>query len=224
MQLGFVLAFVVTGLVLGRDDHGGGRDRQAAFIAQRDLALGVGFEERGRAGVAVGGHALEDLVAVIERRRHQVGGLVGRIAEHDPLVARAFVLVARGVDALRDMGGLAVQPVDEFELLPVEAVLLVADVLDHAAHGLLDLFERAGSPFAVFVNALAADFARQHHQLGGGQGFAGDARLRILRQEKIDNGIRDLVRDLVRMAFGNAFGSEQIIGTHRRTLSSQTAR
>jgi dihydroxyacetone kinase len=98
--------------VLGRDDDGGGRHRLAAFVAQGHLALGVGLEERRRAGMAVGGHALEDLVAVIERRRHQVGRFVGGIAEHDALVARAFVLVAARIDALRDVRRLAVQVVD----------------------------------------------------------------------------------------------------------------
>ena len=113
MELGFLVALVVALGVLGRDDDRGRRDRLAVLVAQRDLALGVGLEERRGAGMAVGGHALEDLVAVIERRRHQVGGLVAGEAEHDALVAGAFVLVARGVDALGDVRGLAVQMVLE---------------------------------------------------------------------------------------------------------------
>ena len=78
--------------------------------------------------MAVGGHALEDLVAVVERGGHEVGGLVGGVAEHDALVAGAFVLVAAGIDALRDMRRLAVEMVLELGGLPVEAVLLVADL------------------------------------------------------------------------------------------------
>src|SRR3546814_4996930 len=92
------------------------------------LALGVGLEEGGGARLAVGRHALEDLVAVIERRGHQIGRLVRRIAEHDPLVARALILVAAFVDALRDMRRLAVEIILEAEALPVKARLFVTDL------------------------------------------------------------------------------------------------
>ena len=94
-------------LVLGRNDHRGRAHRHFILVAQRHLALGVGLEERRLAAVAVGGHPLEDVVRIIERRRHQVGRLVGRVAEHDALVAGAFVLVAAGIDALRDVAPTA---------------------------------------------------------------------------------------------------------------------
>ena len=58
---------------------------------------------------------MQDLVAVIERRRHQLGRLVAGEAEHDALVAGALVLVARGVDALGDVRGLPVQMIFEIE-------------------------------------------------------------------------------------------------------------
>ena len=122
--------------MLGRDDQRGGAHRLAAFILQRHLALGVGLEEIDDLVVAVVRHLLEDAVRVIERRRHQVGRLVGRVAEHDALVAGAFVLVAALVDALGDVRGLAVQVILEAGGLPVEAVLLVADALHGGADGM----------------------------------------------------------------------------------------
>ena len=128
MELGFLVALVIALAVLGRDDDRGRGDGLALFVAQRDLALGVGLEERRRARVAVVGHALEDLVAVVERRGEEVGGLVGGVTEHDALVAGAFVLVAGGIDALRDVRRLAVEMVFELGGLPVEAVLLIADL------------------------------------------------------------------------------------------------
>ena len=80
--------------------------------------------------MAVLRHLRQDLVAVVERRRHEVGSLVAGEAEHDALVARAFVLVLGGIDALRDMRRLRVQMVGEIEAVPVEALLLIADALD----------------------------------------------------------------------------------------------
>ena len=72
---------------------------------------------------------------VIDRRRHQLGRLAAGVAEHDALVAGALVLVAGGVDALGDVGGLRVQQHFDLGVAPMEAVLLVADVLDRRARG-----------------------------------------------------------------------------------------
>ena len=149
MELGLLLAAVVAGRVLGRDDDRGRLGRLAVLEAKRDLALGVGLQERRRAGVAVGGHLGQDLVAVIERRRHQVRGLVAGEAEHDALVARAFVLVGGGVDALRDMRGLRMQVVLEVGRSSSGSRLLIADALDRLADGLLDFLLHARRPIAV---------------------------------------------------------------------------
>ena len=164
--------------------------------------------------MAVGGHAFQDLVAVIERGGHQVGGFVGGVTEHDPLVARAFILVVAGIDALRDVRGLAVQAVDEFELLPVEAVLRIADLAHGLAHRRFDLFLRAGRPFAVLEHALAADLTSENHQLGGGQRFAGDPGFGVLGQEQVNDGVGNLIRNLVGMAFGDRFGGKEIVAAH----------
>ncbi len=45
VQLGFLLALIIALGMLGRDDDGRGGDGLAAFIAQRDLALGVRLEK-----------------------------------------------------------------------------------------------------------------------------------------------------------------------------------
>ena len=84
------------------------------------------------------GHALEDAVSVEDRRRHQLRRLAAGVAEHDALVAGALVLVAGGVDALRDVGGLGVEQNFDLAVLPVEALLLVADVADRRTRQVLD--------------------------------------------------------------------------------------
>jgi hypothetical protein len=105
-------------------------------------------------------------------------------------------LLPFGVDALRDMRRLAVEIVLEAEALPVEALLLVADPFHRRADGRLDLFPGARRPFAIFVDALAADLAGEHDELGRGQRLAGDARLRVLGQEQVDDRIGNLVATL----------------------------
>ena len=193
LEFGFLLALVIARLVLGRYDHGGAGYRLAVLETQGHLALRIGLQERRRARVAIRSHALQDLVAVIQRRRHQVGRFIAGEAEHDALIARAFVLVAAGVNALGDMLRLAVQVVREVESLPVESVLLVTDVLHGLADALLDFIESARCPFAVFVHAPAADLARQHHAIRCRQRLAGDARFGILAEEQIDDGVGNLV-------------------------------
>ncbi len=155
-------------------------------------------------------------MAVIERRRHEVGSLVAGEAEHDALVAGALVLGVAGVDPLGDVRRLRVEMVGEVEPVPVEPVLLVADLADHAAHRGLDLLADAGRPIALAVHdPLAANLAGQDDAVGGGHGLAGDARLGVLGQEQVDDGVGNLVRDLVGMAFGNGFGGEQIGAAHK---------
>ena len=166
--------------------------------------------------MAVGGHPLEDAVRIIEGGGQQVRRLVGGVAEHDALVAGALVLVAALVDALGDMRRLAVEMVLEAGGLPVEAVLLVADLLDDVADRLLDLVADARRPavgvriLLLVIDALAADLAADDDALGRHQRLAGDPRLRVLADEQVDDGVGNLVGDLVGMAFGDRFGREEI--------------
>ena len=214
LELGFLLTLIIALGVLGRNDDGSAGDRRAAFVAERHLTLGIRLQEGRGLRMAIGRHRFQDLVAVIEGRGHQVGRVIGGIAEHDTLVARAFILVATGVDALRDMRALGMEIIFEAEAFPVEAFLLIADALHRFAHGAFDLFLRARRPLAILIDALAPDFAGQDDELGRGQRFAGDARFGVLGQEKVDDRVGNLVGDLVGMAFGHGFGSEEVIRTH----------
>ena len=112
------------------------------------------------------------------------------------------------------MGRLAVQAVDEFELLPVEAVLGIADLAHGLANGLFHFLGNARRPLAILVDPLAANFAGQDHELGGGQRLAGDPRFGIDAEEQIDDGVGNLVGNLVGVTFGNAFRGEEIVAAH----------
>ena len=90
--------------MLGRQHDLGHLGGLAVDVAHGDLALGVGAElaDVALAGMAGGGQQFEDLVAVVDRRRHQVRRLAAGIAEHDALVAGTLLALPVGgiVDAL----------------------------------------------------------------------------------------------------------------------------
>ena len=120
-----------------------GRDRLAVLVFDGDLALGVG-PQRGFSlpECRASARRLQDRVGIIDRRRHELRRLVAGIAEHDALVAGTFILLLAGIDALRDVGRLRVQQDLDLRRFPVEAGLLVADVLDGLARHGLDLLGR----------------------------------------------------------------------------------
>ena len=193
------------------DDDLGRLDRLAVMVADSDLALGVRPQCLFRPGVARLRDRAQDLVRVIERRRHVFRRLAAGVAEHDALVAGALVLVAGGVDALGDVGGLRVQQHFDIGVAPVETLLLVADVLDRLANGRIDLVTRDFRP---------ADLAGDDDAIGRRQGLAGDAdligidaRLRPFAEEEIDDFIRNSIANLVRVPFGHGFTGELVILT-----------
>ncbi len=223
--------------MLGRDDDLGDADRHAVLVFHRDLALGIGAELDGGAlpGLAGFGQDFEDLVGVVDRGGQQLGGLAARIAEHDALVAGADVLVALLVDALRDIGRLAVQQhVDlgtsssgsrparsRWRLMALRAVDLNLAGLTIGRAG------RVVQDVAVLVLLEQrfgdADFAGDDDAVGGGQRLAGDADLAGVHagllgfaEDQVDDLVGNPVADLVRMTLGNRFRSEEIGRPHGR--------
>ena len=193
--------------VLGRQDDGRRLDRLAVFVAQRDLAFRIGAQRRLGTGFAGLGQTAQDRMGILDRRRHQLCRLGRGIAEHDPLIARTFVLAGAGVHALRDMRRLLVQQVGDLASGMVELVLLVADVLDAGARDILDLVHVVGQSPLIGQADLAAD----HDAVGGGECFAGDTGLGFLAQEGVKDGVRNPVADLVGVALGNGFRSEDVV-------------
>ena len=154
---------------------------------------------------------------VVDRRRHQLGRLVAGVAEHQALVAGTGVemVVAGLVDALGDVVGLLVVADHDGTALVVDAVVgvVVADALDGVARDLDVVDVRVGR-----------DLAGQHHEAGVAQRLGGDARARILREDRVQDGVGDLVRDLVGMAFRDGLGGEEEIGIHAMLLDARWGR
>lgn len=207
--------------------------RLAVDVADGDLALGVGTELAGLAVVFVTGgcEQFEDLVAVIDRCRHQVRRFAAGIAEHDALVAGTFLALAVGgvVDALADVRRLAVQQNLDLCRFPVEAGLLVADLANGLAGDRLELGridDRVAGGIHQDLASLIllqqrlgnADLAGDDNTVGGGQSLAGDADfprvhagLLGLAIDQIDDLVGDAVANLVGMTLGNGFRGEEVV-------------
>ena len=139
----------------------------------------------------------------MDRCRHENIGLTARIAEHQALIARTLILVARSINALGNIHRLGMNVTINFGILPVETVLLVTDRLDGSAG---NFFHTRG------VNILGAtDFAGHHDPIGGGQGLDSHTALGVTRQECIDNGIGNPIANLVGMSLRHGLTGKKII-------------
>ena len=199
--------------VLRGDDDGVQADGLVAVVLDGDLGLAVGAQVRDGPVLADLGQAAGEPVRQVDRQRHQLGRLVAGVAEHQALVAGALlvqlVLVAldpvlvRGVDALRDVRGLRADGHRDAAGGAVEALLrgVVADVEDLVAHELGDVGVRLGGHLTGDV-----------HQAGGDQGLHGDPGRRVLLEERVEDGVADLVSDLVGVTLGHGLRGEQAAG------------
>ena len=197
-----------VGGVLGGDDHVLDGNRATVFIAHGDLGLAVRADPLGTlgAGLAEAGQLAVKAVGEHHRSRHELGGLVGGVTEHDTLVAGTHlgVLLALGlalVDALGDVGGLLREQVRDEDLVGVEDIVVVhiADFANRGADNFLEINLRLGREFAGDDDVVALD-----------QRLARDARETVLREAGIEDGIGDAVGDLIRVALADGFGREGV--------------
>ena len=146
-----------------------------------------------------------------------------------PAPSSSLALLLLGVDAHGDVGRLAVQQHLDVGAVIREAVLVVADVLDHAAGDLGDQLAVDHRHAVDGLEQLAAAFAGDHDLVGGAERLAaqasvdlavvGDAERDVLLDEGVENGVGNLVGHLIRMTLGYGLAGEQIIGVgHLSTL------
>ena len=179
-------------------------------IFDGDLRLAVGAQIVHQLLLAHGGQALGQLVRERDRQRHELRRLVAGVAEHHALIARTVVervlagllALERVVDAEGDVGALLVDVRDDGAGLAVKAVLgaVIADL----AHGLAHDFRNVDV-------ALGRDLAHDVHDAGRDRALAGDAAVRILRQDRVEDRVGDLIADLVGMSLGHGFGCKKMM-------------
>ena len=76
---------------------------------------------------------------------------------------------------------------------------VIADVADHFTNDIVHSIVGGGG-----------HLAHHHHNAGCRAGFAGHAGIRILRQNRVEHRVADLVADFVGMSFRNGFGCKQL--------------
>ena len=137
--------------------------------------------------------------SVSRRRVPEHHSLVTGADEVDRVGLAALGLVRR-VDALGDVGRLTVDRDHDATGLVVEAVLgaRVPDLGDAVAD------DRAN----VHVG-LGGDLTSDDDEPGGDQGLASNARIRVVREDRVEDGVRDLVGDLVGMTFRDRLRRER---------------
>ena len=200
-----------VGVVLRRQDDRVEPDRAVAVVADGDLRLPVGPQAGHDALLADQRQALGQPVREPDRQRQERRGLVGRVAEHQALVAGALQVervdvgrvvthLERLVDARGDVRRLLPDRDGDAARVTVEPDVRrgVADAPDDLADDLRDLDVRA-----------RGDLARDVHQTGGHHRLDRDARLRVLLEDRVQDRVGDLVTDLVRVPLGDGFGREQ---------------
>ena len=143
-----------------------------------------------------------------DRQRHQLLGLVRRVAEHHPLVAGPdaverivipVLLLVRAVNSLRDVGRLVVDRDRDAAGVGVESVLAarVADLADLLAYEAGDVDIGRGR-----------DLAADDDEPRGDEGLARNATVGVVGEDGVEDGVRDLIRDLVGMSLGDRLGGE----------------
>ena len=141
------------------------------------------------------GEPAGELMRHLNWRRHQLGRLVAREAEHHSLVTGAAV-----VHTLGDVRRLLVDPDQDATGLPVDPVLgpRVADLLDRLADEARNV-----------DICLGGDLAEHQDGPGAQRRLAGDAAQGILAQDRVQDGVTDLVSDLVGVSLGDRFRGEE---------------
>ena len=154
-----------------------------------------------------------------DRKRHQLRRIAAGIAEHHALISRArqleLVVAARAadferlVDPHRDIGRLLVDRYRHAAGRRIEADerVIVADVRDRLADEARNVDVRRGRDLAPDV-----DLARDDERL------AGHAAQRIVLENRVEHGIRNLVGDLIGMPLGDGFGGKEPAIRHLRPL------
>ena len=139
---------------------------------------------------------------------HAVRRLVGRVAEHDALVAGADVhLVLADVDAARDVRRLLVDAHEH--LAGVAGQALGVDGRQIVLEGVEANFSHLSADDLVVVElGLGRDLIEDHDHVVLGRRLAGDLRVGSCLRRR-EAGIRDLVRELVGVALVHGLGREE---------------
>ena len=183
-----------VGMMLRRQHDGIDFLRAPVYVLDRDLRLRIRAQPFELALVAQLRLTFDQAVRKVDRQRHQVRRFIACVAEHQALVACTLIQIqtAPFIDALGDIGRLLVVGDEHGATAIVDAVvgIVVADPLDCLARNRLVVDDR-----------FRGDFTRQDNEPGVTQCLGSHARVFVLREDRVEDGVRDLVGYFVRMTF-----------------------
>ena len=188
----------------------------ADLVANRHLGLAVRAQVPDDVRLAHLRQPVADVVREHDRHGHQLVRLRARVPEHHPLVAGAHqierVVIARRVPdlvclvyPLGDVRRLPVDREDDPARVAIEPVLrpVVADLADLLAHEARDVHVRRRRQLTCDDN-----------EAGRHQGLAGNPPRGVPGQDRVEDGVRDLIGDLVRMTFRDRLRRERERARH----------
>jgi hypothetical protein len=180
--------------------------RHEALVSDRHLGLAVRTQVVDLAALAELRESLGEPVGEPHGHWHELRRLVGGETEHDALVTGALAaelitvgalaLFECGVDPLGDIGRLGTDRDCDAAVAAVEAHLGggVADAGD-------DIADDARDVHVPIRRDLAGDVDEPRRD----EGLDRDPARRVLREQGVEDRVRDLVTDLVRMPLGHRF-------------------
>lgn len=183
------------GVVLSGDEdgvHAEGNDGTAfLLVLDGDLGLTVGAEPGAGAVLAHFRETVTQLGGQDVSQRHELGGLVGGIAEHMALVTGTDLLEGLGahtVDALADIGRLLFEVNENLALIGIKTNVIrdEADVADGVTDNLL-----------VVDLGTGGDLTKDHDHVGLGGGLASNLGFGVLGEASIEDGIRNLIGEFI---------------------------
>ena len=171
------------------------------FIFHSNLGLAIGTEICKCAVLTNLGELLCHVGCKCIAERHEICGFIASVAKHHTLVAGANVIFVvlfavlcfeAFVNAHRNIGRLLVNAVYKCAGRSVEAIfrLVITDEIDRIANGLFYIEFCSGG-----------NFTHNHDEVSGCGSLASNASHGILRENRVENGIRNAVAEFIGMSF-----------------------
>ena len=184
-------------------------DGPAVLIRHCNLRLAVGAQILQLTALAYVCETACKLMREHGRERHILGRFVRRIAEHHALIARtnrlcsvhlAFARLNRLIDPLRDVGRLLVKRDENAAGVGIEAV---------AGVRITDLTHRLADDLRNIDVAGGRDLTDDVCLSRRNEGLTRNTPLRILREDSVENAVRDLIGEFVGMTLGDRLGCKE---------------
>ena len=198
-----LIAFAHFRSVLSRKNNCLDRNGTAVHVTHRHLALSVRTKVGHLAGSSHQRLLFNQTVSVINRSRHQRVCFVTGVTKHQALITGAFFerIVLSFIDALSDIGRLFVISNQDCAAFMVNTVTAV--IVTNALQGV-------ANDLGVIHICGGRNFAGEHDGSGRAQSFSGNSSSRILFENSVENGVRNLVGDFIGMAFGYGLRSKKV--------------